>query len=154
MGRVREEERQEEESERTWDPWCLEADRTDCTICLYDVLWIVSWVHLLAGEALFGAQSSCQGMRKACSLQTADRPTETCRHRELSNPSPLSLTKQSKIRDKEEEIVCQSRLDGRKTKFSSLSLIALCCLFRRVQWTARPKAAIWCFVLLRYAFTQ
>lgn len=68
------------------------------------------------------------------SMHTADRQTDrqtvTCRHRELFNPSPLSWTKQSKIRDREEQIVCQSRLDSRKTKFSVLlSLFVLCCLF-------------------------
>lgn len=47
---------------------CREANSTDCTICLYDVPWIVSWVHLLAGGALFGAQSSCQATKRACPL--------------------------------------------------------------------------------------
>lgn len=117
--------------ESTWDLRCretLKSNCTDCTICLYDVLWIVSWVHLLVREALFGAQSSCQAMREVCPPQT-DRQTDTCRHPELSNPFPLSWTKQWKIRDREDEIVCQSRLDRRKTKFSFLTLLALCRLF-------------------------
>lgn len=66
---------------------------TDCAICLHDIPLIVSWVHLLAGETLFGSQSSCQAMRKARPLQTArqtDQQTDTCPDPELSNPSPLS----------------------------------------------------------------
>lgn len=37
------------------------VDGTDCTICLYDVLRIVSWVHLLVAEALFGGSEQLSG---------------------------------------------------------------------------------------------
>lgn len=81
------------------------------------------------------------------SVPAADRQTDTCRHPELSNPSPLSWTKQWKIRDREEERVCQSRLERRKTKFSPLSLLALCRLF---DWYELLSCKYDCYVELPY----
>lgn len=89
------------------------------------------------GSIVWGSEhlSGYEGKLARC------RQTDTCRHPELSNPSPLSWRKQWKIRDREDEIFCQSRRDRRKTKFSLLlSLLALCRLFRLVQWTAKPAS--------------
>lgn len=82
------------------------------------------------GKHCLGLRAAVRLRGKRARCRQCDRQTDTCRHPELSNPSPLSRTKQRKIRDTEDEIVCQSRLDRRKTKFSLLlSLLALCRLF-------------------------
>lgn len=110
---------------RTWekDGWnkrqgreqqCWEADGTDCTICLYDVSRIVSWVYLLAAEALSGVLSSCQTRRKTCSLHGQ---TERYMPTQNSLIPLLTWTKQSKIRDGKEHCAKVNWIERQK-KFS------------------------------------
>lgn len=88
MDVVREEDRDKgkRKKESTRDLRCretLKSNCTDCTICLYDVSWIVSWVHLLVGGSIVWGSEHLSDYEE--SMPAVDGPTDRQIHAETQN---------------------------------------------------------------------